>query len=103
MTREFADGPRWTPKRKAALLARIEAGEVDPAQLERLGLSQEELTTWRRDFSDHGLYGLQVYSLHYHYPNRRKAPKHRRDRPIADGISPAALFGRAASASDRAV
>jgi Protein of unknown function (DUF1153) len=80
MTLEFVDQRRWTPKRKAALLAMIEAGEVEPASLALLGLSQEELMTWRRDFSDHGVCGLHVYSLHYHHPDRRKTPKNRRCR-----------------------
>jgi Protein of unknown function (DUF1153) len=80
MTFEYVDQKRWTPKRKAALLAMIEAGEVEPARLARLGLSHEELTTWRREFSDHGVYGLHVYSLHYHHPNRRKTAKGRRYR-----------------------
>jgi hypothetical protein len=80
MTLDFADRQRWTPKRKAALLALIEAGKIEPERLEGIGLSSEELTTWRRDFSDHGVYGLHVYSLHYHHPNRRRVPKHRRQR-----------------------
>jgi hypothetical protein len=45
MTTDFADGQRWTPKRKAALLALIEAGEIEPERLAGLGLSPEELTT----------------------------------------------------------
>jgi Protein of unknown function (DUF1153) len=77
MILEYVDQHRWTPKRKAALLAMIEAGEVEPARLALLGLSQEELTTWRRDFSDHGVCGLYVCSLHYHHPNRRKTVKDR--------------------------
>jgi Protein of unknown function (DUF1153) len=80
MTFEFADQQRWTPKRKAALLAMIESGEVEPARLVRLGFSQEELATWRRDFLDHGVYGLYVYSLHYHHPNRLKTVRGRRFR-----------------------
>jgi uncharacterized protein DUF1153 len=78
---DYVDQQRWTPKRKAALLAMIEAGEMEPGKLDLLGLSQEELTTWRRDFSDHGVCGLHVYSLHYHHPDRRKAAKHRRPLP----------------------
>ena len=81
MALDFVDPQRWTPKRKAALLALIEAGQIEPAQLEGLGLSPEELTTWRRDFSSHGVCGLHVYSLHYHHPNRRRVPRHRRQRP----------------------
>jgi hypothetical protein len=80
MTLDFAAQQRWTPKRKATLLAMIEAGEMEVEKLELLGVSQEELTTWQRDFSDHGVCGLYVYSLHYHYPNRRKARKDRRHR-----------------------
>jgi hypothetical protein len=81
MSFDFVDQRRWTPKRKAALLATIEAGKMEPKELELLGLSQEELTTWRREFSDHGVGGLHIYSLHYYHPMRRKAPKHRRFRP----------------------
>jgi hypothetical protein len=80
MTFEFVDQQRWTPKRKAALLALIDAGEIEPARLALLGLSQEELTLWRRDFSDHGVSGLHVYTLHYHHPDRRKTTKGRRYR-----------------------
>jgi Protein of unknown function (DUF1153) len=69
---EIFDRQRWTPKRKAALLAMIEAGEVEPTKLSLLGISQEELTFWRREFSDHGVGGLYVCSLHYHHPGRRK-------------------------------
>jgi hypothetical protein len=86
MNLDFVDQQRWTPKRKAALLAMIEAGEMEPGRLALLGLSEEELRTWRRDFSDHGVYGLHVYSLHYHHPNRRKAAKHRHPRPLAASI-----------------
>jgi hypothetical protein len=80
MTVDFADRQRWTSKRKAALLAVIDAGEMAPEELEHLGLSPEELTTWRRDFSDHGVRGLRVYSLHYLHPGRRRSAKRRRDR-----------------------
>jgi Protein of unknown function (DUF1153) len=66
------DRQRWTPKRKATLLAMIEAGEVEPTRLVLLGISQEELTSWRRDFSEHGVGGLHVGSLHHHHPKRRK-------------------------------
>ncbi len=80
MTLNIVDQQRWTPKRKAALLALIDAGEIEPERLAGIGLSSEELTTWRRDFSDHGVYGLHVYSLHYHHPNRRRVPRNRRRR-----------------------
>jgi hypothetical protein len=69
---EIFDRQRWTPKRKAAFLAMVEAGEVEPTKLALLGMSQEELTSWRRDFSNHGVGGLYVCSLHHHHPDRRK-------------------------------
>jgi hypothetical protein len=79
---EFADRQqRWTPKRKAALLAVIDGGKMEAGTLERLGLSEEELRSWRRDFSVYGVHGLHVYSFHYHHPKRRKAAKHRH-RPL---------------------
>jgi hypothetical protein len=88
MTFDLADRQhRWTPKRKAALLAGIEAGQIAPGTLELLGISEEELTTWRREFADHGVHGLHVYSLHYHYPKRRKAvPRHHPPQRPADRI-----------------
>ena len=71
-------GPRrWTPKRKAALLALIEARGMAPEELDHFGLSPEELSTWRRDFADHGVDGLYVCSLHYHHPHRRRAKPRR--------------------------
>jgi hypothetical protein len=100
MTLKFADPQRrWTPKRKAALLAVIDAGEMERGVLDRLGLSEEELQSWRRDFSDHGVHGLHVYSLHYHHPSRRKAARHRLHSrhgigpdfaPVEDGMDAAA-------------
>jgi hypothetical protein len=78
MSFDFVDQRRWTPKRKAALLAEIEAGALGPAQLEPFGLSQEELNLWRREYSDHGVQGLHVYSLHHHHPDRRRGWKGRR-------------------------
>jgi hypothetical protein len=80
MNLEFVGRQRWTPKRKATLLAMIEAGEVEPERLALLGLSQEELKSWRRDFSNYGVSGLHVYSLHYHHPDRRRMGTARRDR-----------------------
>jgi hypothetical protein len=84
---DYAARQRWTSKRKAALLAVIDSGEMGPEELEHLGLSPEELTTWRRDFSHQGVRGLRVYSLHYLHPDRRRSAKRGRDRhvPIRTG------------------
>jgi Protein of unknown function (DUF1153) len=79
-TLDFVAQQRWTPKRKAALLAEIEAGEMATGRLELIGMTQEELSAWRREFSDHGVDGLHVYSLHHHHPDRRRGARQQRHR-----------------------
>jgi hypothetical protein len=54
---------RWTARRKAAFLATVEAGEISPEELDRLGISLEELRSWQRDFAAYGIDGLRVTSL----------------------------------------
>jgi hypothetical protein len=52
---------RWTPRRKAALLAMVRLSAITIAEaFERYGLSEEEFLCWQRDFDAHGLPGLRA-------------------------------------------
>lgn len=60
------DGPvlRWTPGRKADVVARILAGGMTFAQaLEQFDLSEEELQGWIDREQKHGRRGLRVSAL----------------------------------------
>jgi Protein of unknown function (DUF1153) len=57
---------RWTARRKATFLAAVEAGEVGPKEINRLGISLEELRGWQRNFAARGTFGLRAT------PPRRK-------------------------------
>ena len=48
---------RWTPKTKAAAIAKIDAGTLDPVSA---GISAEELASWRFKVASNGLRGLKV-------------------------------------------
>jgi hypothetical protein len=60
---------RWTARRKAAFVAAVKAGEIGPKEINRLGISLEELRSWQRDFAAHGTDGLHATAL-----RRRKLP-----------------------------
>lgn len=55
---------RWTPKRKAAIVAAIENGDLSVAEAKRQNsMSDEEIAAWRRDYAAHGAPGLRVTKL----------------------------------------
>ena len=52
---------RWTFRRKAEIVAAVQAGTVTATELElRHGISAEELATWITAYDAHGLDGLRV-------------------------------------------
>jgi transposase-like protein len=52
---------RWTFRRKAGIVAAVQAGTVTATELElRHGISAEELATWITAYDAHGLDGLRV-------------------------------------------
>ena len=56
--------PRWTIRRKAALLEAVRSGMLSLEKAsQRYGLSLEELRTWERDFDRYGVYGLRATRL----------------------------------------
>jgi len=52
---------RWVIRRKAQLVAAVEAGVIslDDA-LDRYSVSAEEFASWQRSFRRHGIYGLRT-------------------------------------------
>lgn len=61
---DAAQVTRWTPGRKAEVLARIRSGRLTPAQAEaRYGISAEELHQWERLEATHGQRGLRTTKI----------------------------------------
>jgi hypothetical protein len=57
-------GARWTPVRKAQVLAALHAGELTFLDVcERYGLSTEELASWQRSYDWGGKRGLTLAGL----------------------------------------
>jgi hypothetical protein len=60
MTPDPGNFLRWTARRKLAFLAAVEAGEIGPEEMDRLGISPDELLCWQRDFAAYGIRGLHA-------------------------------------------
>jgi Protein of unknown function (DUF1153) len=59
-----ADTKRWSPSRKAAIVAAIRAGVISREEAsERYLLSEEELTSWERALDQNGVPGLRTTRL----------------------------------------
>ena len=55
------DTRRWVASRKAAVVAAVNAGVIDTAEVERrYGVSEEELSGWRDALGRHGVGGLRT-------------------------------------------
>lgn len=61
------DTKRWVARRKAAVVAALEAGAITESEAcARYGLSEEELTGWRDSVARHGVPALFATRLkHY--------------------------------------
>lgn len=65
VVRSRAAAARWTPRRKADLVAGIMAGEIDAGRAcEEHGISPEELASWTQDYirGGHKTHALRVSS-----------------------------------------
>jgi hypothetical protein len=59
-----AETKRWSPSRKAAIVAAIRAGLISRKEAsERYLLSEEELTSWERALDQNGVPGLRTTRL----------------------------------------
>jgi hypothetical protein len=55
------DTKRWVVRRKAAVVAAVQAGRITLGEaLSRYQLTQEEYRSWERAFEQHGLDGLRA-------------------------------------------
>ena len=69
---------RWTIRRKAAVVAAVQSGEITLAEAcQRYQLSEEEFGAWQRAYHAHGLPGLRATRLQQY----RTPPSTRPRRP----------------------
>lgn len=65
---------RWTPVRKAGLVAAIDRGDLTVLQAKlQHGLSDEELVSWRRALDMNGHKGLRATRVQVHPEQRATA------------------------------
>jgi transposase-like protein len=75
------DTKRWSPARKAAVVAATRSGLISRAEaLVRYGLSDEELTAWEHAFDENGIPGLRTTRLQC-YRSARAAARPTRTAP----------------------
>jgi transposase-like protein len=68
-----ADTRRWVVRRKAAVVAAVQAGKITLEEAcRRYNLTEEEFRAWQRAFEAHGLPGLRATRLQqYRIPSGR--------------------------------
>jgi transposase-like protein len=74
-----ANTRRWVVRRKAAVVAAVQSGQITIEEAcRRYQLSEEEFRAWQYAYERHGLAGLRVTRLQQY--RRPKAPRPRRSR-----------------------
>ena len=59
-----ADTRRWTPRHKASVVEAVRERRLTPEEAcRRYSLAPEELASWERDLTRHGMDGLRVRHL----------------------------------------
>lgn len=72
------DTKRWSPSRKAAVVAAARAGLISREEARaRYMLSDEELVAWERDFDENGIPGLRTTRLQCYRPTRLSGVRQR--------------------------
>jgi hypothetical protein len=73
-----ANTKRWVVRRKAAVVAAVQAGKLTLEEaLQRYQLTEEEFLTWQRAYEAHGLPGLRTTRLQQYRASPR-SPRPRR-------------------------
>jgi hypothetical protein len=68
------DTKRWVVRRKAAVVAAVQAGRITLGEaLSRYQLTEEEYRSWERAYEQHGLLGLRATRNRLHPMLRDKA------------------------------
>ena len=71
-----ADTRRWVVRRKAAVVAAVEAGKITLEEaLRRYQLTEEEFRAWQRAYDTHGLPGLRATRLQQYRSPRSSRPR----------------------------
>jgi transposase-like protein len=72
------DTKRWVVRRKAAVVAAVQAGKITLEEAcRRYQLTEEEFRTWQRAYEAHGLPGLRATRLQqYRNRPRPRRPRH---------------------------
>ena len=74
-----ANTKRWVVRRKAAVVAAVEAGKITLEEaLRRYQLTEEEFRAWQRAYDAHGLPGLRATRLQQYRSPRPSRPRRRR-------------------------
>ena len=72
------DTKRWSPSRKAAVVAAARAGLISREEAcARYMLSDEELVAWERDLDENGVPGLRTTRLQCYRPTRLSGARQR--------------------------
>lgn len=73
-----SDTKRWSPSRKAAVVAAARAGLISREEARaRYLLSDEELVAWERDLDENGVPGLRTTRLQCYRPTRLSGAQRR--------------------------
>jgi len=74
-----ANTKRWVVRRKAAVVAAVQAGKITLEEAcRRYQLTEEEFRAWQRAYESHGLPGLRATRLQQYRP--QSSPRPRRPR-----------------------
>ena len=72
------DTRRWVVRRKAAVVAAVQAGKITLEEAcRRYNLSEEEFRAWQRAFEAHGLPGLRATRLQQYRTQPSGRPRRR--------------------------
>jgi hypothetical protein len=103
-----ADTKRWSPSRKAAVMAAARAGLISREEVcARYAMSDEEFTEWERAFDQNGVPGLRTTRLQsYRQPQIPSDGRRRREveqKPLHYRQPTGEAAGETPAASDRRV
>ena len=71
-----ANTRRWVVRRKAAVVAAVQSGEITLEEAcRRYELTEEEFRSWQRDYERHGLAGLRATRVQQYRPAPTPRPR----------------------------
>jgi transposase-like protein len=71
-----ANTRRWVVRRKVAVVAAVQSGEITLEEAcRRYELTEEEFRSWQRDYERHGLPGLRATRVQQYRPPPTPRPR----------------------------